>query len=800
MPRAPWTARRAAATSSPCPTSPAPPPSPRASRRPATASTSPPAPPPQCAAGSYNPGYNREACISCGSGTITSAAGSDSDGDCFVPAGHYMARSADGVTLTGAVCPADTYGRTNATYGLVAFGCDKCPENSGTNLDHGRDERRRRARRCPATAGTTARSSSASTATGPRAAPRPSAPSAARATTPAATGTNASAIEGATRRPTCHIAAGWFPTPPTRRWACPSARAASTSPSSATPTAPPARPAPPPPSSRARRRCTDCDACDPGFGDGDHRPHQPLVQHLRLGRVLARLCQRRRGTARRAPTPTLFDGTMVSRQVGAAARLPRCARACCAAPRPLVPPPPRTGHDPRRLTPAAPSHPPPRRRASPRPRTASASSPPAPGLASFLPYDIIGDATARAGSGSWPDRLGGDNDTTLSDCQDRLQGATPVPVLHVLQLHRPRLARGHWQVLQALGVAAPTSESAGASAIHDGAAARMLYVLFEVKEGQYATYPAAPLRRRRQADRHWPDLRRRQGRLRRSTPRASASRTRRRSASSWRTFRGRQVGGGDHQGQGVGRRPSTRGSRSPATPPAKAAAACFWRAARLNALPRACMGTFPAPSNISNAPSPFCRMPPPPECGGSMRAQHLDPFHDRALRNCARCAARCVCSARRHGARAATERAPPPRARRHGARAATARAPLRPRAPPLRARVHFASWAAGHLGASVILRGFGTARSPPPPPPPRGPSAYRNAPCRLPVPVEESDPFPWCIAYAPRARPRTHKANTHSSRAHPPRAAGCRRGPIPWIISRPLAGAARISIAVCIAC
>ena len=91
----------------------------------------------QCAAGRFNPGYNREACTSCGFGTITSAPGSDADGDCYVPPGHFMAVGADGVTLAGGECPPDTFGRTMPTYGLVAFGCDKCPENSGTNLATG---------------------------------------------------------------------------------------------------------------------------------------------------------------------------------------------------------------------------------------------------------------------------------------------------------------------------------------------------------------------------------------------------------------------------------------------------------------------------------------------------------------------------------------------------------------------------------------------------------------------------------------------------------------------------------------
>jgi hypothetical protein len=86
-----------------------------------------------CPTGTYNPGYNREACVPCGSGTLTSAAGSNSSGDCYVPPGDYIEVGTDGVTFTGKTCPADTYGRDGNTFGLVASECTKCPEFSGTN-------------------------------------------------------------------------------------------------------------------------------------------------------------------------------------------------------------------------------------------------------------------------------------------------------------------------------------------------------------------------------------------------------------------------------------------------------------------------------------------------------------------------------------------------------------------------------------------------------------------------------------------------------------------------------------------
>ena len=74
-----------------------------------------------CAVGSYNPGWNRQTCSSCdgSTGTITTAAqGSNSSDDCVIPAGNG-ARSLGGGAFTGFACPADTYGRPNATTGLV---------------------------------------------------------------------------------------------------------------------------------------------------------------------------------------------------------------------------------------------------------------------------------------------------------------------------------------------------------------------------------------------------------------------------------------------------------------------------------------------------------------------------------------------------------------------------------------------------------------------------------------------------------------------------------------------------------
>lgn len=87
----------------------------------------------QCGLGSYNPGWNREPCSSCGGGTMTTdVRGSINPDDCKVPAGHGTNRTSDGLTLFGFACPLNTYGRSNDTYGLVDVECVKCPENTHT--------------------------------------------------------------------------------------------------------------------------------------------------------------------------------------------------------------------------------------------------------------------------------------------------------------------------------------------------------------------------------------------------------------------------------------------------------------------------------------------------------------------------------------------------------------------------------------------------------------------------------------------------------------------------------------------
>jgi hypothetical protein len=86
-----------------------------------------------CPVGTYSPGWNREGCVSCGNGSITTDGPGTVDQDhCVIPAGHFTTRSDDGETLTGAPCPVGTWGRDAPTYGLVDIECAKCPEFSTT--------------------------------------------------------------------------------------------------------------------------------------------------------------------------------------------------------------------------------------------------------------------------------------------------------------------------------------------------------------------------------------------------------------------------------------------------------------------------------------------------------------------------------------------------------------------------------------------------------------------------------------------------------------------------------------------
>ncbi|KAI8470423.1 MAG: hypothetical protein J3K34DRAFT_521329 [Monoraphidium minutum] len=86
-----------------------------------------------CLTGTYNPGYNREPCVKCGNGTITTVNnGSTNADECYTPAGHGNRRDTISGVLEGYLCPKDSYGRPNNTFGLVDVECTKCPENSHT--------------------------------------------------------------------------------------------------------------------------------------------------------------------------------------------------------------------------------------------------------------------------------------------------------------------------------------------------------------------------------------------------------------------------------------------------------------------------------------------------------------------------------------------------------------------------------------------------------------------------------------------------------------------------------------------
>jgi hypothetical protein len=78
-----------------------------------------------CPSGTFNPGYNRQPCTPCGAGSITTdGAGASSPDACYTPVGHGSSYNTSGV-LVGSICPQNTYGRPNNSYGLVEVQCTK---------------------------------------------------------------------------------------------------------------------------------------------------------------------------------------------------------------------------------------------------------------------------------------------------------------------------------------------------------------------------------------------------------------------------------------------------------------------------------------------------------------------------------------------------------------------------------------------------------------------------------------------------------------------------------------------------
>lgn len=85
-----------------------------------------------CEVGKYNPGYNRQPCVSCGNGLLTDAAGATNADACYTPAGWGNVKDAATGVFNATICPNGTYGRPNNTYGLVDVECTKCLDHSTT--------------------------------------------------------------------------------------------------------------------------------------------------------------------------------------------------------------------------------------------------------------------------------------------------------------------------------------------------------------------------------------------------------------------------------------------------------------------------------------------------------------------------------------------------------------------------------------------------------------------------------------------------------------------------------------------
>jgi hypothetical protein len=253
--------------------------------------------------------------VSCGTGTLTSAAGSNSSGDCYVPPGHFI--ESTGSAFVGKVCPIDTYGRDANTFGLVASECTKCPEFSGTSA--------------------TTQTSSAACLTDPGYGwydgsvlkcdfAYYSTGGGQEECKFCGAGYNTSnanldtvGIEGADAASDCRVAAGFYINPANATGGvsqCPQGQykpeigdvACTSCPSGTTTTL-----------TAGATEVSDCDACDPGYGGVIADLDNPSCGICGSGSYAAGFVKGGLACAT-CPNPSNFDGTMVSRKVRPRAR------------------------------------------------------------------------------------------------------------------------------------------------------------------------------------------------------------------------------------------------------------------------------------------------------------------------------------------------------------------------------------------------------------------------------------------------------------------------------------------------
>ena len=298
-----------------------------------------------CAIGTYNPGWNRATCVSCdaASGTITTlAANSESSDDCYTPAGHGATKTASG-GLTGAVCPADTYGRANNTFGLVEVSCDKCLEHTSTrnatastsgdacvtNAGYGYNDGE--VDQCEFGTWAAGGDVSACDECGEH-----------YNTTADGSVPTTTAVAGASAAGQCAIAAGWTyaDLADAAKGLAPCVRgtykalignaSCTTCPAGTTTTI-----------TMAATARSDCDSCRPGFGTASINLANPSCAMCSSGAYSAGYNKGGQSCAA-CPKPELFSGTMVSRNVSAwlnKSAPPACLALPCLARQPAAPPP-----------------------------------------------------------------------------------------------------------------------------------------------------------------------------------------------------------------------------------------------------------------------------------------------------------------------------------------------------------------------------------------------------------------------------------------------------------------------------
>jgi hypothetical protein len=264
-----------------------------------------------CGRGTFNAGWNREPCTSCGEGSLTTdAEGAFTADQCLLPAGHGTTRSKDGLVLTGAPCPLGSFGRPAPTAGLVDVECSKCQEHTTTDTTGSTDPKA-----CLTLAGfgysdgTVEICGFGSYAPGHSQARCNSCGTGYNTTNG---GGDTQPIQGADSPDDCVIAAGWTAAAngglkPCRRGSYKSAlgpATCQTCPVGTTTTL-----------MNAAKEQSDCDACVPGFGNAAIDLGSPSCQICESGKYAPGLVRGGKACQACPQIPADYTGKMVSKRV-----------------------------------------------------------------------------------------------------------------------------------------------------------------------------------------------------------------------------------------------------------------------------------------------------------------------------------------------------------------------------------------------------------------------------------------------------------------------------------------------------